>query len=223
MSNARQERFLQVDGIRLHWTEFGTSSPVPPVVLLHGLNNSSLSWAHVAPLLATDRRALVPDLPGHGESSRPDVGYELVWYAHIIAGWLKALGIQRGQVANGNDVHDVHCSTGFCDRVGEADCSDSRTKHPNARTLNPCSPQRQRGVEASGPARIELRGLFVHSVDAAPRTICAQICGRRMNCANFLRPRGVEALDGGPILAHRLLMDNASAFHVCNGAVGRFT
>lgn len=89
------DHFLEVEGVRLHWAEAGTPSSLPPVVLLHGLNNSCRSWARVAPLLGVDRRVLMPDLPGHGESARPDAAYALDWHARIIARWLQAIGIQR--------------------------------------------------------------------------------------------------------------------------------
>ena len=95
-SNEIRDHFVTVDGVRLHWAEIGKASSAPPLVLLHGLNNSCLSWfAQMAPLLATDRRVLMPDLPGHGQSERPNVAYELEWYARIIAGWLEALELEQ--------------------------------------------------------------------------------------------------------------------------------
>lgn len=92
------EHFLEVEGVRLHWAEVGAQSCLPPVVLLHGLNNSCRSWSRVAPLLGVDRRVLMPDLPGHGQSARPDAAYALAWHARIVARWLQAVGIQRADV-----------------------------------------------------------------------------------------------------------------------------
>lgn len=40
-----------------------------PVVLLHGVPETSSAWNHVAPALAEDRRVLCPDLPGLGGSA----------------------------------------------------------------------------------------------------------------------------------------------------------
>ena len=40
-----------------------------PVLLLHGVPQTSAAWRDVAPRLATGRRVLVPDLPGLGGSS----------------------------------------------------------------------------------------------------------------------------------------------------------
>ncbi len=93
----------RVEGVLLHWVEFGPTSRKPfgktPVVLLHGLNDSHLTWRQIAPELARNRRVLVLDLPGHGHSDRPDAGYELAWYARIVAGWIEVLGLEpREQV-----------------------------------------------------------------------------------------------------------------------------
>jgi pimeloyl-ACP methyl ester carboxylesterase len=96
--NEVRDHFVNVDGVRLHWADVGEPSDLAPVVLLHGLNNSALSWSRVAPLLAVDRRVLMPDLPGHGQSDRPNTGYTLDWYAHITARWLEAVGVERADV-----------------------------------------------------------------------------------------------------------------------------
>lgn len=45
----------------------------PPLVLLHGFGGDKDNWLFNIDALATGRRALAPDLPGHGESSK-DVG-----------------------------------------------------------------------------------------------------------------------------------------------------
>jgi pimeloyl-ACP methyl ester carboxylesterase len=90
-----------VDGVLLHWVEFGRSvgKPFgkPTVVLLHGLNDSHLTWARIAPELACDRRVLVLDLPGHGHSDRPDAGYELAWYAQIVARWIETIELEPSE------------------------------------------------------------------------------------------------------------------------------
>jgi pimeloyl-ACP methyl ester carboxylesterase len=87
--------FRAVEGVRLHWAELGSGHRHVPIVLLHGLNDSYLTWSRVAPTLATDRRVLMPDLPGYGLSERPDASYELAWHAKMIARWLERLGLER--------------------------------------------------------------------------------------------------------------------------------
>lgn len=84
-----------VAGTRIHWAELGTSAEArgAPIVLLHGLHDSHLTWRSIAPQLAAGRRVLMPDLVGCGLSDRPDASYALSWHAQIIAEWLFALGI----------------------------------------------------------------------------------------------------------------------------------
>ncbi len=93
-----RHRFLRVEGVRLHWAELGEPTGRPPLVLLHGLNDCYRTWRQVAPRLACDRFVLMPDLPGHGLSARPDASYELQWYAHVIARWLEAVGVRHADV-----------------------------------------------------------------------------------------------------------------------------
>lgn len=89
-SPARQ--LTRVHGLDLHWVELGSGRPT---VLLHGLSDSHRTWGKVAPALARTRRVLLLDLPGHGLSARPDASYTLDWHAHIVAGWLDALGLDE--------------------------------------------------------------------------------------------------------------------------------
>jgi pimeloyl-ACP methyl ester carboxylesterase len=86
-----RRQLLRVGETDLHWTELGEGRPL---VLLHGLCDSHLTWSRIAPLLAQGRRVLMIDLPGHGLSGRPDASYELDWHAGVVAGWLDALGLE---------------------------------------------------------------------------------------------------------------------------------
>jgi pimeloyl-ACP methyl ester carboxylesterase len=97
----RHHHRMCVDDFELHWVELGHGDGAdapPPVVLLHGLNDSHRTWKHIDEALAKDRRVLMPDLPGHGLSGRPDASYTLAWYAHVIARWLASLGLERVDV-----------------------------------------------------------------------------------------------------------------------------
>jgi pimeloyl-ACP methyl ester carboxylesterase len=88
-------RSAVIEGMRLHWAECGVASTKPPLVLLHGLNDSHRTWNRLAPLLAADRFVLMPDAPGSGLSDRPDASYQLDWHAHMIVRWLESLGLRE--------------------------------------------------------------------------------------------------------------------------------
>jgi pimeloyl-ACP methyl ester carboxylesterase len=61
---ARTER----DGVRLAYAVSGNQGR--PIVLVHGITESSATWARLAADLARDHRVLVVDLRGHGASDR---------------------------------------------------------------------------------------------------------------------------------------------------------
>jgi pimeloyl-ACP methyl ester carboxylesterase len=99
MNRERRHHRARVDGLQLHWVELGPEHDGrPPVVLLHGLNDSHRTWNMVDEALAQDRRVLMPDLPGHGLSDRPDASYTLPWYAHVIAEWMASLELAQVDV-----------------------------------------------------------------------------------------------------------------------------
>lgn len=90
---------IDIEGMSLHWAELGGGDgEKPPVVLLHGLMDSHLTWKGLAPILARDRRVLMPDLLGCGLSSRPDASYTLDWHRDMIARWLDTLGLEQVDV-----------------------------------------------------------------------------------------------------------------------------
>lgn len=60
---------IQRGGGVLHWAALGPKdSAKPPVILTHKLGGWLSDWRFVAPLLASDRRVIAFDLPGHGGS-----------------------------------------------------------------------------------------------------------------------------------------------------------
>jgi pimeloyl-ACP methyl ester carboxylesterase len=60
---------LTSQGLPVRLTTLGTGDDV--VVCLHGLGGSALNFGIIAPLLAAERRVLLPDLLGHGRSGSP--------------------------------------------------------------------------------------------------------------------------------------------------------
>jgi pimeloyl-ACP methyl ester carboxylesterase len=87
-----------VEGARIHWCELPGDPSRVPLLLLHGLNDSHLTWKHIAPKLAQGRRVLMPDLLGCGLSERPDATYALSWHAGMIAKWLELIGVPEVDV-----------------------------------------------------------------------------------------------------------------------------
>ena len=70
----------------------------PPVVLIHGMVNSSRHWETVALRLARDYTVVAPDLIGHGDSATPRGDYSLGAHAASIRDLLTAIGIDRASI-----------------------------------------------------------------------------------------------------------------------------
>lgn len=70
----------------------------PPVVLIHGMLNSSRHWEAVALRLGDDFTVVAPDLIGHGDSAVPRGDYSLGAHAAVIRDVLTAIGIERATI-----------------------------------------------------------------------------------------------------------------------------
>ncbi|MGQ0703713.1 MAG: alpha/beta fold hydrolase, partial [Gemmatimonadales bacterium] len=67
--------WLAVDGVRLRTVRAGTGDTT--LVLLHGYGESLTTWRAVFDRLAERHRVVALDLPGFGESDKPDSSYAL--------------------------------------------------------------------------------------------------------------------------------------------------
>jgi len=86
-------RYVQTNGIRLHFLDAGTSGPT--LVMLPGLTANAHSFdGLVAAGLADSVRVLALDLRGRGETDQPDT-YALADHAADVLGFLDALGLDR--------------------------------------------------------------------------------------------------------------------------------
>ncbi|HET8931041.1 MAG TPA: alpha/beta hydrolase [Acidimicrobiales bacterium] len=83
------DSFVDAAGTRLHVVTEGSG---PTVVLLHGWPEYWWSWRHQMPALAAAGfRAVAIDLPGFGDSDKPDRSYDEAWVNATIAGAIRQL------------------------------------------------------------------------------------------------------------------------------------
>jgi len=79
-------RYLEVDGLRLHYVDEGK---VPPVLLLHGEPTWSYLYRKMIPVLAgAGLRAVAPDMPGFGRSDKPARRADYTYQRHL--DWMRA-------------------------------------------------------------------------------------------------------------------------------------
>jgi pimeloyl-ACP methyl ester carboxylesterase len=85
---------VKVNGLRLHYFEWGDPSG-RPLVLMHGLRDYAYYWQDCANRLLEDFHIYAPDIRGHGESEQAPGGY-LVWaLASDLAGYVDKMGLGR--------------------------------------------------------------------------------------------------------------------------------
>jgi pimeloyl-ACP methyl ester carboxylesterase len=92
-----QGKFVEADGVRLHYTESGDPSR-PAVILVHGNGamGREMEISGLAERLASRYHVVVFDRPGYGHSERPTGrGYTPELQADILLAAVKALGIER--------------------------------------------------------------------------------------------------------------------------------
>src|SRR5215212_8103715 len=70
----------------------------PPLVLIHGMVNSSRHWEEVALRLADRYTVIAPDLIGHGDSATPRGDYSLGAHAASIRDLLAVIGVDHATV-----------------------------------------------------------------------------------------------------------------------------
>ena len=88
---------IDVGGIHWHYLHGGNG---PLLLLLHGFGADSSCWLRLAPLLRPHFSLLIPDLPGFGESERPEnLPFAIPAQAGRLAKFLDALGVEKCIVA----------------------------------------------------------------------------------------------------------------------------
>ncbi len=90
-----QNQSATVAGMRIHYLTAGYTGS--PVVLLHGggIDSATLSWELLIGPLGESHRVFAPDLPGYGQSDKPDVQYNTDFYVDFLAHFLDALQLPK--------------------------------------------------------------------------------------------------------------------------------
>jgi pimeloyl-ACP methyl ester carboxylesterase len=83
---------LPINGTTIAYDDFGQG---PPLVLIHGIFVSRLTWYPQISDFARTHRVITCDLRGHGESSVSKGAYSVALFAGDIISLLDALGLER--------------------------------------------------------------------------------------------------------------------------------
>lgn len=90
-----QDRFVTVNGLRLHYLDWGTEGK-PPFIMLHGGSAYAHWWDLVAPAFADDFHVLALDQRGHGDSQHvAPPAYATRHYLADLRAFIGTLGLHR--------------------------------------------------------------------------------------------------------------------------------
>jgi pimeloyl-ACP methyl ester carboxylesterase len=85
-------RYRTIHGYQRAFVQMGSG---PPLLLIHGIGDSSDTWKRLIPELARDHTVIAPDLLGHGRSEKPRADYSVAAYANAMRDLLSVLDIDR--------------------------------------------------------------------------------------------------------------------------------
>lgn len=136
--HAENSHFVNVDGARVHFQEFGDPTK-PTIILIHGYTASLYVWKTVAPMLADAGLHVVAlDLLGFGYSDKPSsFDYSITSQARMISRFMNRLGIGRATVLGSSYGGAVAATLAldYPERVEklvlvDAVCNDNLKNHP---------------------------------------------------------------------------------------------
>lgn len=92
-----KDRFAKLDSFRVHYQSIGTGKRA--IVFLSGWGCGISLWRNQVPRLAEYGRLLLIDLPGHGQSDKPEIAYTLPLFVRSVDAVLQDAGVEKAVLA----------------------------------------------------------------------------------------------------------------------------
>lgn len=90
---AGESRFVKLDGRRVHYENHGKGREA--IVLIHGWTCDLGFWRDQIPDLSKRARVLALDLPGHGQSDKPEIAYSMDLFGRAVDAVMQDAGVDR--------------------------------------------------------------------------------------------------------------------------------
>jgi len=89
-------KFVEIDGMSVHYRDEGNASDTIPIVLIHGTGASLHTWEGWVQELKTEHRVVRMDLPAYGLTGpNPTGDYSQEFYAEFIHHFLTKIGVKQ--------------------------------------------------------------------------------------------------------------------------------
>jgi pimeloyl-ACP methyl ester carboxylesterase len=88
-----ESKFATLNGAKIHYQSWGQGSDA--FVLVHGWSSNLTAWGYQIPELAKRGRVIALDLPGHGQSDKPQLAYTMDHFAAAIDAVMKDAKVEH--------------------------------------------------------------------------------------------------------------------------------
>lgn len=88
-----QEHFAKLDKARIHYVNYGKGDEA--LVLIHGWTQNIDAWRDNIPDFVGRYRVIAIDLPGHGQSDKPQVTYGMEFFARAVEAVMRDAKVKR--------------------------------------------------------------------------------------------------------------------------------
>src|SRR5438552_1781499 len=88
-----ESRFTRLDGARIHYVNYGKGDEA--LVLIHGWTCNLDNWRDQFADFAKRNRVIAMDLPGHGQSDKPQVTYSMDYFARAVDAVMRDAKVKR--------------------------------------------------------------------------------------------------------------------------------
>lgn len=92
-----ESQYAKLDGAKIHYKSYGTGNEA--LVLVHGWGCNLDHWRDQIPGFSKRTRVLALDLPGHGQSDKPEISYTMDLFAQAIDAVMRDAKVDRAVVA----------------------------------------------------------------------------------------------------------------------------
>ena len=93
LAQQAEPRNVKFEGARVHYLNYGKGDEA--LVLIHGWTQSADAWRDNIADLAKRNRVIVLELPGHGESDKPQTTYSMDYFARTVDAVMRDAKIKR--------------------------------------------------------------------------------------------------------------------------------
>ena len=92
-----ESQYAKLDGARIHYKSYGKGPAA--LVLVHGWTCNLDNWRDQIPDLSKRNRVIALDLPGHGQSDKPQMAYTMDLFANAIDAVMRDAKVERAVIA----------------------------------------------------------------------------------------------------------------------------